>query len=291
MKISPLHAPLGAELSGLDLNEPMDAGQFARLYAAWLEYGVLVFPNQALTESSLVSFSARIGQLERPPASESRARGDGGAALPEIWNISNVKVGGVPIGSLGDLEADWHTDMSYLESPPVASILYAREIPARGGNTSFANMYLALAAMPAELRRRLETLCVRHDSAYTSVGELRTGAREVAVAAEADGAIHPAVRVHPETGRRVLYLGRRLNASFVDLPERESEVLLDEAWAFCTQPRFVYEHVWRLGDVVMWDNRCTIHRRNAFDSDERRIMWRTQVGAGPNRPNMEAATA
>lgn len=279
MNITPFDAPLGAKVSGLDLSLTLDEHSFSDLYAAWLEHSVLVIPDQSLTEPALVEFSQRLGQLELPPASETRARGDGGASLPEIWTISNVKVDGVSIGGLGNFEADWHTDMSYLETPPIASVLYAREIPEVGANTSFADMYAALESMPAGLRQRLSDICVQHDSAYTSVGTLRDGATKVGDASEAVGAIHPAVRTHPETNRQALYMGRRLNASIQNMPMEQSEGLLDEIWSFCTQRQFVYEHVWQIGDLVMWDNRCTIHRRDAFDSEQRRIMWRTQVKA------------
>jgi len=281
MQITPLDAPFGARITGLNLNRALDAARFVQIHAAWLEHSVLVFPDQRLSEDDLVAFSRRFGQLELPPASESRTRGEGGgASRPEIWNISNVKVNGVAIGGLGNLEADWHTDMSYLESPPSASILYAREIPGSGGNTCFASMYMALEALPDSLRKRIEGQRVRHDSAYTSVGELRKGATAVTDVAAVEGAIHPAIRVHPESGRAALYLGRRLNASFVDMPVAESESLLDEIWAFCTRPEFVYEHTWNVGDLLVWDNRCTIHRRDEFDAAERRIMWRTQVKQG-----------
>ena len=279
MNITSFDAPLGAKVSGLDLSLTLDEHSFSDLYAAWLEHSVLVIPDQSLTEPALVEFSKRLGQLELPPASETRARGDGGASLPEIWTISNVKVDGVAIGGLGNFEADWHTDMSYLETPPIASVLYAREIPEVGANTSFADMYAALDSMPAGLRQRLSDICVQHDSAYTSVGTLRDGATKVGDASEAVGAIHPAIRTHPETNRQALYMGRRLNASIQHMPMAQSENLLDEIWSFCTQRQFVYEHVWQIGDLVMWDNRCTIHRRDAFDSEQRRIMWRTQVNA------------
>ncbi|MDH3643426.1 MAG: TauD/TfdA family dioxygenase [Gammaproteobacteria bacterium] len=278
MQITTLDAPLGARVTGLDLNHILSGPDFGCLHAAWLERAVLLLPGQNLSEAALVRFSRRFGELELPPASENRSRSDGGGAhRPEIWNISNVRVDGMPIGSLGNLEADWHSDMSYLESPPAASILHAREIPALGGNTCFANMYEALRAMPAELRERLARLQIRHDSAYTSVGELRKGADQVDDVTAVLGATHPAIRVHPETGQPAIYLGRRLNASVVGLPLKESEALLDELWAFCVQPEFVYEHTWAEGDLIIWDNRCTLHRRDQFDDAERRVMWRTQV--------------
>ena len=278
LQITPLDAPLGARVTDLDLNITIDDARFEQIYGAWIEHSVLLFPGQGLSEDRLVAFSQRFGELELPPASENRTRTDGGGAIsPEIWNISNVRVDGVAIGSLGNLEADWHTDMSYLEVPPAASILHAREVPAVGGNTYFASMYLALAALPPGLHTRIESQRLRHDSAYTSVGELRKGARAVRDVSAAQGAIHPTIRTHPESGREALYLGRRLNACFLDMPLGESEALLDEIWAFCVQPQFVYKHVWNAGDLLVWDNRSTIHRRDEFNETERRIMWRTQV--------------
>lgn len=283
MKVTPIDASLGAEVTDLDLSSNLTEAQFQRVYDAWLAHSVLVLRGQSLDEMALVNFSKRLGELELPPASETRSRGDGGASLPEIWTISNVKVEGIPIGGLGNLEADWHTDMSYLEHPPVASVLYAREIPAVGANTSFANMYAALAGMPESLRHRIESLRVLHDSAYTSVGTLRDGASALSDVQRAQGAIHPTILKHAETGQDALFMGRRLNASFVGLPLEESEALLDEVWAFCTRPCFVYEHIWQVGDLVLWDNRCTIHRRDAFDDSARRIMWRTQVKSAHTR--------
>jgi taurine dioxygenase len=280
MRIRQLEAPLGALIEDIDLGAPLDGAAFDEIHRVWLDRSVVVFRDQQLTESALVQFSRRFGELEMPPASELRRRREGGgAAAAEIWIISNVKIEGESIGALGALEAEWHSDMSYLASPPSASILYAREIPQTGGNTSFACMHQAVAALPTALRAEIERLQIRHDSAYTSVGELRKGARAVDSLNDVEGAAHPAVRIHPESGRATLYPGRRLNASFVGLPRERSEALLDALWAVCTEPRFIYEHRWRPGDVVVWDNRSVIHRRDAFNNDDRRVMWRTQVKA------------
>lgn len=276
MKIKPINAALGAEVTGINLADLSEL-DFQTLYDAWLHYCVLVVRQQPLTENSLVSFSKRMGKLELPPASEARVSGDGGASLPEIWTISNVTVKGKAIGALGNLEADWHSDMSYRPAPPAASVLYAREIPKSGGNTSFANMYAAYSNMPESLKAEISRLHVRHDSAYTSVGTLRADSRAVEDLSEVEGAIHPSILVHPETGREALFLGRRLNASFIELPNDVSERLLDRVWEHCSNSDFVYEHIWEVGDLVIWDNRCTLHRRDAFDNDARRVMWRTQI--------------
>jgi taurine dioxygenase len=275
MDVQPLSPALGAEIRGLDLAHVLDPAAAAALRKLWLDHGVLLIRDQRLEVPQLVAFSRLFGELEPPPASEAGTREE--LAGEPVWYISNVVEDGRPIGSLGYAEAEWHTDMSYLEEPPTASILHARDVPATGGNTSFASMYAAFDALPESLRARLEGIALRHDSSTTSAGELRRGAAAVADVTRASGARHPAIRTHPETGRRCLYLGRRRNAYVEGLGLAESESLLDEVWAHCRDRRFAWEHAWRPGDLVIWDNRCVIHRRDAFDPAARRVMLRTQV--------------
>ena len=172
---------------------------------------------------------------------------------------------GEPIGSLGDGEAVWHTDMSYLDVPPKASMLYALEVPPTGGNTSFCTMYGVYEALPAALKERIAGLKIKHDGTYNSGGYVRQGVTPTDDPRISPGAVHPLVCTHPATGRRMLYLGRRRNAYLVGLELAESEALLDELWEFVDAPQFAWEHVWRVGDLVLWDNRCTMHRRDAFD--------------------------
>jgi taurine dioxygenase len=167
--------------------------------------------------------------------------------------------------------------MSYKDEPPVASLLHAIEVPPEGGDTGFANMYLAYETLPDDLRRRLATLVCKHDASRNSAGELRRGFAEVTDPREAPGAVHPLARTHPVTGRKALFLGRRRNASIPGLPLAESEDLLDRLWAHATRPDFTWYQRWRVGDLLLWDNRCTMHRRDAFDPATRRLMHRTQV--------------
>ena len=275
MLINSISTALGAEVTNIDLAK-ISRNEFQTLYEAWLEHCVLVVRQQSLTEKSLVDFSRLLGELEPPPAGEIRVAGDGGASSPEIWTISNVKVDGQPIGALGNLEADWHSDMSYRPDPPAASILYAREIPLTGANTYFSNMYTAWNELSDDLKTRVAPLQIHHDSAYTSVGTLRAGVIGAEDIAQ-HGAVHPTTLLHPETGKPTLFLGRRLNAYFMKMEKNDSDKLLDEVWEHCCDQRFVYKHVWQLGDLVIWDNRCTLHRRDAFDDNERRVMWRTQI--------------
>ena len=278
--VIPTGAALGATVMGVDLRD-LDEATFARVMQAWHDHSVLLFRGQTLTDQDLIAFSRRLGDLDWAPVQENGRRFVEG--LPEIYIVSNVKVNGEPIGSLGDGEAVWHTDMSYLDLPPKASMLYALEVPPAGGNTSFCTMYGIYEALPAHRKERISGLKIKHDGTYNSGGYVRQGVTPTDDPLTSPGAVHPLVCTHPATGRRMLYLGRRRNAYLIGLTLAESEALLDELWSAVDRPEFTWEHVWRVGDLVLWDNRCTMHRRDAFDPNSRRIMHRTQV-KGNARP-------
>jgi alpha-ketoglutarate-dependent taurine dioxygenase len=281
IKVTPTGAALGAELSGVDLREVDDA-TFAAIHRAWLDHLVLLFRNQRLDDDQMIAFSRRFGELDWAPVQETGRRFVEGH--PEIYVVSNVIENGEPIGSLGAGEAVWHTDMSYIEAPPKASMLYALEVPGEGGDTGFVNMYRGYEAMPDALKRRLAGLEVKHDGTYNSGGYVRLGVNATDDPMTSPGTVHPLVCTHPETHRPVLYLGRRRNAYIPGLPLSESEALLDEVWAYATKDEYTWYNQWRVGDVVLWDNRCTMHRRDAFDDHARRILHRTQV-KGETRPS------
>ena len=276
----PTGAALGAEIRGVDLAR-LDDRLFAAIHQAWLGNLVLLFRGQRLDDDELVAFSRRFGALDWAPIQENGRRYVEGH--PEIYVVSNVIENGLAIGSLGAGEAVWHTDMSYLPDPPKASMLYAIEVPPAGGDTGFCNMYAAYEAMPAGLKRRLGGLALKHDGTYNSGGYLREGVAASDDPRRSPGARHPIACTHPETGRPVLYLGRRRNAYIDGLPLEDSEALLDELWSYATRPEFSWYHQWRVGDVVLWDNRCTMHRRDPFDPETRRILHRTQI-KGETRP-------
>jgi taurine dioxygenase len=264
---------LGAEITGVDLRS-IDDRAFAAIHRAWIDHQVLLFRGQNLTDQDLIAFSRRFGDLDHAPIQENGQRIANG--LPEIYVVSNVIENGVEIGSLGYGEAVWHTDMSYLPAPPKASMLYALD------DTSFVDMYAAFEALPASLRRQALGLMVKHDGTYNSGGYVRQGVTPTDDPREAPGMMHPLVCTHPESGRRMLYLGRRRMAWLDGFDLAMSDALLDEIWAFATQDQFVWTHQWRVGDLVLWDNRCTMHRRDPFDPSTRRIMHRTQVkGSAP----------
>jgi taurine dioxygenase len=236
--------------------------------------------KQPLSDPQLVALGKSLGELEPPGMSII-----GKPYLddyPDILCISNIVEAGMPKGNLGAGEAIWHTDMSYRDRPVTFAILHALEIPPSGGNTYFANQYLAYEALPAELKQKLDGAILIHDETYNSAGQRRKGFAEVTDPRNAPGARHPIFRTHAVTGKKALYLGRRRNAYILGLPLDESERLLDELWAHASQPQFVWEQVWALGDTLIWDNSCLIHRRDPFDPDARRMMHRVQIkGAKP----------
>lgn len=275
IEVVPTGAVLGAEVRGIDLRA-VDEAAFAAIHQAWLDHSVLLFRGQSLTPDELIGFSRRFGALDLAPIQENGRRFVEGR--PELYVVSNVLgPDGEPIGSLGAGEAVWHTDMSYLPKPPKASMLYALEIPPSGGDTHFASMYVAHDRLPAALKARCAGLMVKHDGTYNSGGYVRAGVTPTDDPRTAPGHLHPLVCRHPETGRTMLYLGRRKLAYIDGLPVAESEALLDEIWRHATQAAICWTNRWRVGDLVLWDNRCTMHRRDPFDASARRIMHRTQV--------------
>ncbi len=273
-EVVPTGSALGAEARGIDLRH-IDDALFGELHRAWLDHEVLLVRGQQLSDHDLIAFSRRFGDLDWAPVQENGRRFVDG--LPEIYIVSNVVENGVPIGSLGAGEAVWHTDMSYLEQPPKASILYALEVPESGGNTEFISMYRVYEALPAQLRNRIDGLRLKHDGTYNSGGYVRQGVTAVDDPVSSPGAYHPLVPAHPETGRKLLYLGRRRNAYIDGLQLAESEKLLDELWSYTPRDEFIWTHRWKPGDLVLWDNRSTMHRRDSFDPATRRVLHRTQI--------------
>lgn len=277
IEVRKLGDALGAEISGVDLSQPIAPERFAEIRKAWLEHLVIRFRDQKLSDPQLMAFSKLFGELDPPGPNPS-----GKPFLPEhpeMNVISNIRMDGVPIGGLGDGEAIWHADMTYVETPPMAAVLHALELPPAGGDTYWANMYLAYETLPAELKQSIEGRKATHDATYNSAGVMRKGYREITDPREAPGAQHPLVRSHPETGRKCLFLGRRRNSYILGLELAQSEALLDQLWTHATQPQFTFRQQWRVGDVLIWDNRCTLHRRDSFDPGARRLLHRTQIKA------------
>ena len=276
-------ASFGADIVDVDLSSLGDA-EFPAIYAAWLDRAVLRIRGQRLDDDTLMDFSRRFGPLEYAPYGRITKEELAKFANPYLATISNIVVDGRPIGGLGAAEAAWHTDMSYIEHPPTASILYAVEVPEEGGATHFCNMIGALQSLPPKLARRARGSRLKHDSAHDSIGMLRRGHHDVDDPRDAPGAYHPMVLRHPETGIDALYLGRRQDASVEGLARAESEAFLDAVWRYVALEGDNWTQEWEVGDVVVWDNRSVMHRRAAFDPAARRLMRRAQVRADTTMP-------
>jgi taurine dioxygenase len=277
ISIRNLDATLGAEIDGIDVSKPLPQADINAIEAAWRERLVVVFHGQSLSDPQLIAFSRNFGELDPPgpnPYGEPFNK-----AYPELNVISNVVENGKPMGNLGDGEAVWHADMTYVDVPPKAAMLHALEVPPpeAGGNTYFADMFEAHETLPADLKKAADDRIAVHDASRNSAGLLRKGYKEITDVRKTPGAHHPLVRTDPKSGRKALFLGRRPNAYVLGLEVVESEALLDALWAHATQPRFVMCHQWKVGDLLMWNNLSVLHRRDPFDPKTRRVMHRSQI--------------
>jgi taurine dioxygenase len=303
MDVIPTKAALGAEVRCGDLRAADDA-TIAALRRAWLDHLVIVVRGQRLSDADLVAFGRRFGEcqisnpLPSPLANEGRVeQGGGDERYPEVTIVSNIVENGVAQGGLGDGELIWHSDMSSYEAPPNQTILYAIEVPPSGGETGFNNMYRAWDTLPPPLRERVDGVSLKHDATIDAAGYVRKRFKDADPDPRvAPGAVHPLVRTHPETGRDCLYLGRRARSWVVGLAFEESERLLDELWEHAALPEHAWTHEWQPGDLIMWDNRCVMHRREPFDPGARRMLHRVVIkGTKPFRSRearrMTAATS
>lgn len=265
-----------AEVSGIQLAAISDS-DFDVLYNVWLEYSVIRLRQQALNDQQLVEFSRRFGELDVAPPNETQRQSLD--QHPEILVVSNIKEDGAAIGVLGNAEAQWHTDMSYIETPPKASLLYAIETPNEGGETSFLDMHDAFDRLDSDARERVKSMHIKHDGSTNSAGLLRRGFADSDDPRETAGYIHPVATQHSETGRGALYLGRRHRAWIPQLDLKQSEAELDWLWRETLNSARIWTQTWEPGDLVIWDNRAVMHQRNPFDAKARRRMHRTQVRA------------
>jgi taurine dioxygenase len=266
---------IAADIQDANLSQPLDDVSIAAITKAWNENLVLRFRNQHLSDADLIRFSSYFGELDPPGPNPYGVTFL--PEFPEINVISNVKDDtGVPIGNLGDGEAVWHADMTYIDNPPEAGILYALEVPVGQGDTYFANMVAAYNDLPSDLRVAIEGKTLIHDAAHNSAGMLRKGYEEITDIKLTPGARHP-LAYEDQHGRVSLFLGRRPHAYIVGMEESDSDSLLDALWAHATRPKYSWHNEWQKGDLVMWQNRMVMHRRDAFDPSTRRVMHRTQL--------------
>jgi taurine dioxygenase len=274
-EVHPFDAPLGAEIVGLDLNRPLDDAVFSRIHRAHLDHHVLVFRDQRITPSQQVAFSRRFGPLQIHVLRQFQL-----ASNPEILIVSNIREEGKPVG-LGDAGQLWHSDLSYKERPSLGSMLHAQELPEEGGDTLFANMHLAWDTLPAELKRIVEDRKAEHNY-LANYAELQRRSPwrpnlTAAQIAEVAPVLHPVVRIHPETGRRALFVSEHFTTRIDGLPEDESRAVLDQLFAHSVRPEHIYRHRWQPHDMVFWDNRSLMHLAAGCPEHQRRKMYRTTI--------------
>ena len=272
LDVVPLTKHIGAEIRGIDLREKPDEATVRAIYQAWLDHLVLIFPEQKLSQEDLIratKFFGEPGKLTRPPKYFPKGYS---SMLPGIMLISNIRENGEPIGALPDGEMMFHHDMIHAEVPSKATMLYSVEIPSTGGNTLFASGYAAYDTLDPALRQKLEGKKAMHHYNYGST--IKGDGRGTVAFSEQT---HPVFRTHDDTGRKAVYVNRLMTVKVVDMPEDESERLLNAVYDHAEKREFVYEHVWRVGDLLLWDNRCSSHARTDFPSTERRLMLRTTV--------------
>ena len=267
IRTRPLAPAIGAEIIGVDLSQPISDETFARILDIWHQNLVILLRDQHLTEDDQVRFGERFG----PPAVSHTRRYT--TKNPAVMLISNIRENGQLIGALPDGEMSFHTDQCHQERPAMASMLYSLEVPSKGGNTLFANGYRAYETLPASIKQRIEGRkalnAYDYENASTRRGtKLRDGI---------PSCWHPMVRTHPDTGRKALYVNRLMTVAIEGMSDAEGEELLEALFEHQEQPQFIYEHVWRPHDLLLWDNRCALHARTDFSADERRLMRRLTI--------------
>ncbi len=264
--LRPLSPLFAAEVIGLDLREPLDADARQAVYDAFVRYHVLCFRDQSLTKDQQIAFSEQFGPLERHIA---RNRG---AENPWVHTVSNLGADGKPSGKVGSQE--WHSDKSFRPEPSLATILHAVTLPPAGGNTCFADMSAAYDALSPAEKAELDDVRVIHSWELSQQKSGLTATPEEV--RDAPPMSHPLVRVHPDSGVKALFMGQHAS-HFDGRPMAEGRARLAALQAFATQERFLYRHEWRSGDVLMWDNRCLLHRADAnFDAARYpRVLHRT----------------
>jgi taurine dioxygenase len=275
VEIRAFDAPLGAEVIGLDLSQPLDDAAFARIHRAHLDHHVLVFRDQRITPQQQIDFSRRFGPLQKHVLHQFALPG-----YPDMLIVSNILENGQPIG-LGDAGHFWHSDLSYKEKPSLGSLLHAQELPSEGGDTLFSNMHTAFESLPAHLAeaiegRRAEHTYVARYAELQARNPWRPNLTPEQIA-EVKPVVQPVVRTHPETGRKALFVSEHFTTRIVGLPEDESRALLDELFAHSVRAEHQYRHQWREHDMVFWDNRSLMHLAAGTPDHLRRKMYRTTI--------------
>jgi taurine dioxygenase len=280
LEVVPLSRYIGAEIRGIDLRDTLDTDTIRAIYNAWLDHAVLLFRNQNLSQEDLIRVTKYFGEhapVTRPPKYHPKGYS---RLLPNIMMISNIRENGETIGALPDGEMHFHHDQIHNALPHNGTLLYSLEVPTYGGDTLFASGGAAYDTLDPAIRNKLEGRSALHHYNY---GATVRGDDKNALEAFSE-AMHPVFRTHDETGRKAVYVNRLMTVAIVDMPREESDALLDAVFDHSEKPEFVYRHRWKVGDLLVWDNRCSMHAREDFPSDQRRLMLRTTI-SGTKAPN------
>ncbi len=278
LEVVPLTKHIGAEIRGLDLRETLDRETIDQIHRAWLDHEVVLFRGQKLSQEDQLRVTGYFGELA-PLTRPVKFHPKGYARLlPNIMMISNIRENGETIGALPDGEMHFHHDQIHSEVPHAGTLLYSLEIPSHGGDTLFASGYAAYETLDPVLKQKLESR--RAHNFYNYGSTTRGDTRGVGATNQA---VHPVFRTHEDTGRKAIYVDRLMTQAIEGLPQAESDALLEAVFDHAEKPEFVYRHVWQVGDLIVWDNRCSMHARDDFPSDQRRLMLRTTV-QGTVRP-------
>ena len=275
ISVVPLSSALGAEVKGVDLSQPLDAATVDEIRSAFHEHVVLLFRNQDITDEEQIDFASHFGKVGWRKKSPNRKTPGGDYDTPFML-VTNIVKDGKPIGSFGDSEMWFHHDTCYYEKPHSVTLLYSVELPSWGGNTCFSNMYKALAKIPEDLREKLEGRKVLqiHDYKRTERIDLDDDISGMLQYSQ------PIFITHPETGRRALYVNRLMSARIEGLEREESDAILEQLFDIVEDPDIIFEHEWRLGDLIAWDNYASCHARTDFPRDEPRLLRRLTVEGG-----------
>jgi taurine dioxygenase len=265
LTVRPLSPALGGEISGVDLSRPLDDGAFAAIHDAWLRHQVILFRDQALDEDRQIAFAQRFGELQAVRTTP------GLYSNPYVLMVTNVVIDGKK-GALPDGEMQFHSDQCYYENPAKATMLFGIEVPPSGGDTLFSSATAVYDSLPAAMKAKLEGMMALNVYDYGGGATIKGS-----IAEDAPQFIHPVLRTHPETGRKGVYVNRLMTDHIIGLGRAKSDALLEELFLQIEKPAFIYAHKWRVGDLVMWDNRCALHARSDFDPDTRRMMRRVTV--------------
>ena len=284
IQVTPLSAACGAEIKGVDLTKPLSEAAVEAIKDAWGKHLVLVFRGQKVSQDDQLRFATYFGDLglrkKAPEQLRSRTEGtvqDSNKDSDKVLLVTNIKVDGKPIGAFGDGEFWFHIDSGYTPRPYKYTFLYALELPSTGGNTMFSNMYRAYEAVPAALKEKLKGRNALHIHEYNR-------AKQAGSSGDISGIPHhhhPLFIMHPDTGRKTLFVDRLMTTRIEGMDQAESDAILNQLYEIGERREFIFEHVWKLGDFLMWDNRCTIHARTDFPKEERRLLRRCTVEGEP----------